>query len=142
MTVAKMGRPKIDIDEHQLCSLLRLRPTIDDCAAFFECSNSKIEKFIKERYGVTFSELRDQKMVHTRFMLVRKALEKAEKGDNVLLIFCLKNLCGWKDRYEADIEDTTGKVTVVLGYNPKGRLKDGRPTAEEGETEEQRVIDA
>ena len=37
-------------------------------------------------------------MVHTRFMLIRTAIQKAEKGDNVMLIFCIKNLCNWRDK--------------------------------------------
>jgi hypothetical protein len=31
-------------------------------------------------------------------MLIRTAVAKAEKGDNIMLIFCLKNLCQWRDK--------------------------------------------
>ena len=31
-------------------------------------------------------------------MLIRTAIKKAERGDNVMLIFCLKNLCQWRDK--------------------------------------------
>lgn len=49
---------------------------------------------------MTYIEFREQNMVHTRFELVQKALNKAKAGDNIMLIFCLKNLCGWTDRQE------------------------------------------
>jgi len=96
-----MGRPKKDISIEQLKTLMRLKPTIEDTAAFFEVHPDTILKFIKREIGpLTFSEFREQNMVHTRFSLIRTAIDKAERGDNVMLIFCLKNLCGWKDRNE------------------------------------------
>ena len=57
-------------------------------------------------------------MVHTRHDLVRKAIEKALKGDNTMLIFCLKNLCGWKDRNEPDY-DRMASAFPALKYDPK-----------------------
>jgi len=82
---------------HQLKELMRLKPTLDDCAAFFECSKRTVERFVQDTYGITYGEFRQQRMVHTRFNLVRKAIDKALKGDNTMLIFCLKNMCGWKN---------------------------------------------
>lgn len=93
-----MARPKKIIDENQLRTLMRLKPTLKDTAAFFECSEDTIERKCKELADVSFAEFRDQNMVHTRFSLVRKAITKAESGDNVMLIFCLKNLCDWRDK--------------------------------------------
>ena len=104
--MAKMGRPKIEIDETQLKALCRLKPTLKDVAAFFGCSEDTIENRCKALGAATFSEFRDQNMVHTRFSLVRKAIKKAEDGDNTMLIFCLKNLCGWADKQQ--IEDLRG----------------------------------
>lgn len=77
---------------------MRLKPTLADTAAFFECSERTIERLIKKEFKLSFVEFRDQNMVHTRLNIVRKAINKAESGDNVMLIFCLKNLCGWKDK--------------------------------------------
>ncbi len=54
-------------------------------------------------------------MVHTRFSLIRTALAKAENGDNTMLIFCLKNLCGWKDKPES--EETVSETTFTLNYS-------------------------
>ena len=101
--MAKMGRKRIDIDLVQLKALMRLKPTQKDTAAFFECSEDTIERIIKKNYNATFAEFRYQNMVHTRFSLIRKAISKAEAGDNIMLIFCLKNLCGWADKTENQV---------------------------------------
>ena len=98
--MAKMGRPEIQIDVAKLKAVMRLKPTLKDTAAFFECDPSTIENFIRREFNLTFSDFREQNMVHTRFSLIRKAIQKAENGDNVMLIFCLKNLCQWRDRFD------------------------------------------
>lgn len=96
--MSRIGRPRIEIDEDQLKALMRLSPTLADTAAFFGCCIDTIEKHTKSVYGLRFSEFREQNMVHTRFSLIRKAIQKAENGDNIMLIFCLKNLCNWRDK--------------------------------------------
>ena len=99
---------RVNIDKEKLKALMRLKPTQGDTAAFFECSEDTIDRYIKKNFKVTYAEFREQNMVHTRFSLVRKALQKANNGDNVMLIFCLKNLCGWQDRTEQIISDGQG----------------------------------
>lgn len=91
-----MARPAKDINEAQLKALMRLNPTLADTAAFFECSERTIERFIRDEFDLSFVEFRDQNMVHTRLELIRSALKKSERSDT-MHIFCLKNLCGWKN---------------------------------------------
>jgi len=92
------GREKVDLE--QLAALCRLKPTLVDCAAFFKVNPSTIEKQIKRHTKLTFSEFREQNMVVTRNALIRKALDMAKNGHPAMLIFCLKNLCGWTDKHE------------------------------------------
>lgn len=101
-----MARPRLEIDQNQLESLCRLNPTLKDCAAFFKCSEDTIENRSKEFGYDSFSDLRNKNMVHTRLSLVRGAVKKAENGDNTMLIFCLKNLCGWADKQEVNQNQT------------------------------------
>lgn len=96
--LSKMGRPEIEIDMNQLAVFCRHKPTLADCAAFFKCSEDTVERRIKEAFGITFADFRDQNMAYTRASLAQKAIQKAEGGDNTMLIFCLKNLCGWRDK--------------------------------------------
>lgn len=119
--------PKVvSIDLDQLKGLMRLKPSLEDTAAFFSCSPDTIERYIKKQAQVTFAEFRDQNMVHTRFALIRTALQKAQKGDNCMLIFCLKNLCGWKDRHEVTNEGGDKPVSISLSYDPNTKgSKDG-----------------
>lgn len=96
------GRPKKEINEAQLGVICRLKPSAKDCADFFEVSIDTIENKIHEFGYPSFSVFREQNMVHTRFGLIQKAIDKGLKGDNCMLIFCLKNLCGWKDKWEVE----------------------------------------
>lgn len=100
-----MGRKPIAIDKDQLAALMRMKPSQADTAAFFKCHPDTIGTFIRENFDLTFSEFREQNMVHTRFDMIRTAIDKAKRGDNVMLIFCLKNLCGWKDKWDNKDED-------------------------------------
>jgi hypothetical protein len=100
-----MGRPPTPIDEEKLAVLCRLRPSLKDVCYYFDCSEDAIERYIRKHHNMTFAEYRHKQMTHTRVMLVTKAIGMAEKGNTAMLIFCLKNLCGWSDRPEACPED-------------------------------------
>jgi AraC-like DNA-binding protein len=104
--MSEQGRPSIEIDLHQLAEFCKLKPKKEDCAAFFKCSEDTIDRRIKEATGLTFTEFRDQALVHTKFSLMQKAIQEARSGNNVMLIFCLKNMCGWTDKQPGE-EDKT-----------------------------------
>lgn len=97
-----MGRPKKEISREQLAAICRMNPTKEDVAAFFDVSVDTIEKRCKQYDNCTFTAFRHKNMVHTRFSLIRNALKSAEAGNTALMIFCLKNLCGWADKVESD----------------------------------------
>lgn len=107
------------IDDAKLKAFLRIKPTLADTAAFFECSERSVERYIRDNYDVTFVEFRDQNMVHTRHALIRKAIELALKGNTAMLIFSLKNLCGWKDKNE---DPDAPVVPITLAYDPTKRI--------------------
>lgn len=118
--MAKMGRPKKEIPEQELRAILRMCPTLKDVAAFFECSEDTIERKCKEYGECTFAEFKEQNMVHTRFSLIRKAIKAAESGNNTMLIFCLKNLCGWKDKYENEVVGSSDPdKKLVINFSGK-----------------------
>lgn len=114
----KGGRPRKEIPEDRLKALMRMNPTIKDTAAFFECSVETIEDRIKEYTGLSFPEFREQNMVHSRLNLIRKAMDMADKGNVPMLIFCLKNLCGWTDKLEHKV-DPKEVFQVVFNDKPK-----------------------
>jgi len=112
--MAKMGAPKIEIDLDQLSALCRMKPTLEDCAAFFKCSPDTVERRIKEATDLTFADFREQSLVHTRFDLIRKAIKKADQSDT-MHIYCLKNLAGWRDKQPDEVDKT---VVTTVNVNP------------------------
>lgn len=114
----------MEINPKQLAAFMRQKPTLADTAAFFECSERTIERYIKDNFQLTFVEFREQKMVHTRHGLIRKALEMAMNGDRTMLIFSLKNLCGWADKQDLNIGDN--QMSITMNYERKKK----NPSAE------------
>jgi hypothetical protein len=102
-------------DWEKLDAILRYKATIVDCSEMLDVSHDTVERNIKKKYDMTFTEYRDKKLTHTRLSLIQKALEQAKTGNTTMLIFCLKNLCGWSDKMEHGFEKD--KQTIVLKYN-------------------------
>ncbi len=117
----KRGRPTIKIDQGQLESLCRMNPTLADTAAFFKCSPDTIERVCKSFGYKDFADARQQNMVHTRLKLIRNALAMADKGNTAMIIFCLKNLCGWADKVETAVDGE--KNVIQLKYSLEEKKK-------------------
>jgi hypothetical protein len=109
------GNVIFDTEEkkNQLKQFMRLKPTLEDTAAFFDCSATTISDFIKTQHGVTFREFRAKHMVHTRMGLVRKAIDMAMNGNPAMMIFCLKNVCQWQEQVAPDTDDVAGERLVI-----------------------------
>lgn len=116
-----MARPTKEINDAQLRTFLQLNPSLEMTASFFECSPKTIEKYINTKYSISFSEFRDQNLVHTRKSLIHKALKEAlkDKPNTIMLLFCLKNLCGWKDKVEHSGDDIN---PIRFAYDPTRKL--------------------
>lgn len=116
------GRPKVEIDGDQLKKLMRLKPSLEDAAAILDCSSDTLSRYIREEHDLTFAEFREQKMASVRISLVQKALDAAHKGDRVMLIFCLKNLCGWKDKQSHELTGENGGPIAVTTDAPPAQV--------------------
>jgi AraC-like DNA-binding protein len=110
----EMGRPHKKIDAQELEKLMQYNPTLKDAADFFCVSDSTLAKFIQDTWSQTYTEFRDQRFVRTKVSLIQTAISRANKNSNTMLIFALKNLCGWADKVEARIQDDR---PFVLSYN-------------------------
>lgn len=104
---------KISIE--QLKKLMRFKPTLRDTAGFFSCSEDTISRRIKEIAGVSFFEFRDRYVGHTKIKLQEKAIGMAIGGDKTMLMFCLKNLSGWKDNPAIIQEQEECNLHIVDG---------------------------
>ena len=98
-----MSRQRIELDENQLAAMCRLVASMEDCALYFNCSEDTIRRRVKEWGYESFASFRKKNMNETRFQLKRDAIERSKTSDAVL-IFALKNLCGWKDKNESEQE--------------------------------------
>jgi hypothetical protein len=88
------------IDPELLKNIMRMKPRLEDVAIIVGCSGKTVERFIREHFDMTFKEFRDLHMAHTRNSLVQKTIDLALSGNVTALIFALKNLCGWSDKYD------------------------------------------
>lgn len=94
------------LDADLLLDIMRTYPSREDVAAILKVHPDTVDKHIKKFHNMSFSEYRDQNMASCRHDLKRKALRMAlEEGNVPMLIFCLKNLCGWKDKHENSLEE-------------------------------------
>lgn len=119
-----MGRPRKEITEQELRTLLRLTPRLVDVAAYFECSADTIEQRCKEYGGgTTFREFREQCMVHTRLQFRREAVRLAMAGNERMLLFCLKHYCDMVDKAHLIHEggDNPIKTEVDININKPER---------------------
>lgn len=124
-----VGRPEIQIDMEQLAIFCRLKPTLVDCANFFKCSEKTIERRIRDVCNLSFVEFREQNTAVTRHNLIRKAIAKAEAGDNTMLIFTLKNLCGWRDKQQGEedkvvVNNIQDKIAGMTEEQIDARIKE------------------
>lgn len=133
MTKRKVGRPSVvdKIPIGAIEALCQFNPTKPQVLAGLEMMGHKIsektlDRVIKKHTKGNFDELRDKKTEGTRLKLVQKAVDMAIKKDNVtMLIFCLKNMCQWQDRYQNEFGGSDGPITVNLAYDPDGKSKAG-----------------
>lgn len=105
---------KRDFNWSVLDSILQFNATKPQCAAMLETSDDTIDRRIKKEYGLTFEQYKETKLGLTKIKLQQKAIQLAVGGNAVMLIFCLKNLCGWKDRFESEIDMKKLEVTIDL----------------------------
>lgn len=118
------GAPRAVIDHDKLLQLMKFRPTREDCGAFFKVSPQTIDAHIERETGLSFKEFREQGMVHVRLSLIQKAIDMAQKGDRTMLIFSLKNLCGWNDNPTSNEQIEIPRAVIsVIGQKPDADKK-------------------
>ena len=107
---------KIEFDEktwRQLNKLLELKATRKICADILGVSQDTLKRRVEERYKKSFSEYKDQQLSTTKVKLQQKAIIMALGGDRIMLIFCLKNICGWSDKAEIKHEGEISPQVIV-----------------------------
>ena len=107
-----MGK-KIELDWSKLDAILSYNAELNDAAEIMGCSPDTIERRIREHYDCTFAEYRNKKLGKVRIKLAQKAIAMAMNGNTTMMIFCLKNLCKWKDRHDVSHDVPVGGTIKI-----------------------------
>ena len=99
--MAKMGRPKIEIDKAKFEKLCGIMCTLEELAGFFDCSEDTIERWVKRTYNMTFAEAYKKLSYQGKISLRRSQFRLAEKNAS-MAIWLGKQYLGQKDVIETD----------------------------------------
>ena len=105
----------MDLNHKNLIKVIKLKPSLKNTSSWFGVSEDTIERRVKEWEGITFKDFRDKYSYEIKETLVNKAFELAMDGNTTMLIFCLKNLCGWSNEGESK-ENTEHTTEFTLNY--------------------------
>ena len=104
--MARVGRPKKDIDQKQFESLCGLQCTLEEICGWFGVCSDTLETWCKRTYKMNFSEVFKQKRGTGKISLRRSQWRLAEKNAN-MAIWLGKQYLGQKDQVETTIAEGT-----------------------------------
>ena len=113
--MAKMGRPKKEIDQKQFEKLCAMQCTELEIADFFDCSDETLNTWCKNTYGHTFLEVFRQKRTLGRASLRAAGFKMAQTVPSVH-IFYAKNFLGMTDKIEQtvlEVEDLSALADML-----------------------------
>ena len=125
-----MGRPRKEIDWHLLDSLCGLNAQLDYCCEkqiplwdeevnhrTIKACREIIEMRVRERFDLTFSEYRHQRLEELRISLFMKQVEIAKGGNVAMLIWLGKQHLGQSEKLETKNENTnTQTIEYKIGW--------------------------
>ena len=105
------GRPKIVFDLDLVERLGGLNATLGEMGTLLGCSHDVIQRQMKVDVG-EFRVAYEKGKAKLQTSLKRKLVQQALENDNIAsLIFALKNVCGYTDRADLNIEHSGHVVT-------------------------------
>ena len=105
------GRPKIVFDLDLVERLGGLNTTLGEMGTLLGCSHDVIQRQMKVDGG-EFRVAYEKGKAKLQTSLKRKLVQQALENDNIAsLIFALKNVCGYTDRADLNIEHSGHVVT-------------------------------
>lgn len=110
--MAKMGRPRIEIDWTEFDKLCALQCTLSEISGWFDCSEDTIERRVEETHGVTFAEYYRQKAGKGKISLRRTQWKMAQTNPTMAL-WLGKQYLGQRDRNDLEI---TGRDVFKFAY--------------------------
>jgi len=104
--MAKMGRPRIDINWEEFDKLCELHCTLVEIAGWFDCSEDTIERAVKREKCMTYAEYFKKKSAKGKISLRRKQYQVANEGNTSMLIWLGKNWLGQADEVLENNDET------------------------------------
>jgi len=96
--MAKMGRPKIEIDIDLLDKYCAIMCTAEEISNLFECSTDTLNRFCNDKFDCTFAVYYKRKSALGKRSLRRWQYGAAEKGNVTMLIWLGKQYLGQSDK--------------------------------------------
>jgi hypothetical protein len=118
--MAKMGRPRKQIDKTEFEKLCFLQCTEREFCSWFDVSDETLNKWCKENYdGRTFLDVFKEKRENGIISLRRTQFQLAEKSP-AMAIFLGKNLLGQTDKMEQTVNDVSEHKGITINFADKG----------------------
>ena len=117
--MAKMGRPRIEIDKEEFGKLCAIQRPLTQIAGGCRCSPDTIGKWCKREYNDTFSEVFKKYSSGGKISLRRTQFRLAEKN-TAMAIWLGKQYLGQREVIDVD-NTSNGQLEEILAYMKKGR---------------------
>lgn len=118
--MTKEGK-KDTFDWEQLDKYLQFKITLKMAGELMGCHPNTIMNHIRDKFDMTFAQYSDLKMSNVKVKLVQKALEMARNGNTTMMIFCLKNVCGWSDKNNVEVESKGNLIINSFKKPPESK---------------------
>lgn len=116
-TKKKMGRPKIEIDKNKFEALCALQCTQIEIAEQFHVCEDTLNKWCKDTYGITYSEVFRQKR-QPGFTSLRRRMYESSKNSTAMQIFLAKNWLGMSDKQDTNMNiETQPQIEIKIVDN-------------------------
>ena len=118
--MAKMGRPRKEINKTEFEKLCFLQCTQREFCSWFDVSDETLNKWCKVNYdGRTFLDVFKEKRENGLISLRRTQFQLAEKSP-AMAIFLGKNLLGQTDKVEQTVNDVSEPKGITINFADKG----------------------
>lgn len=107
------GRPKKEIAQDQFEKLCGLQCTLEEICGWFDVTDKTLDRWCKETYGESFSEVFAKKREAGKISLRRSQWRLAEKSA-AMAIFLGKNYLGQSDHVVIEDRTALDKLDEIL----------------------------
>lgn len=107
------GRPKKEIAQDQFEKLCGLQCTLEEICGWFDVTDKTLDRWCKETYGESFSEVFAKKREAGKISLRRSQWRLAEKSA-AMAIFLGKNYLGQSDNVVVEDKSALDKLDEIL----------------------------